>query len=166
MKYGLKHRIIGAVILVSVAVIVLPIMLDGGQRPALPQTTTPIPAPPPEPELRVAEPADPGASVSSGSASQKREHWQSGLTDEKKLAVWTLQAASYKSEANAAAFRDKLRQKNIRSYTQQSGNNYFVVFAGPFADPEGANKVRTLLKKEFGVTALMVRYDPMADVRG
>ncbi|MBB1487040.1 SPOR domain-containing protein [Oceanospirillum sediminis] len=164
MKYGLKHRIIGAVILISVAVIFLPVLLDGGQRPQLVQTTTPIPAPPPDAEIKVEQPADPGRTPSIETGEPERENWQSGLTDQKKLAAWTLQAASFKTEDNAAGMRDKLRKSDIRSYIRQR-KDYFVVYAGPFADSDAANEVKARLKKEFSVSALMVRYDPMADVR-
>lgn len=163
MKYGLKHRIIGAIILLSLAVIFLPIVLDGGERPQLPQTTTPIPAAPPKPEIKVREPA-PEKQTSIVKEAPKREQWQSGLTEQHTLATWTLQSATFKDEANAVRLRDKIRAKSIRSYVRQR-SPYFVVYAGPFADPKKAEEAKSRLKTDFGIKALMVRYDPMSDVR-
>ncbi len=163
MKYGLKHRIIGAIILLSLAVIFLPIMLDGGERPQLPQTTTPIPAPPPKPEIRVREPV-PEERPDIVKEAPPRDQWQSGLTERHTLAAWTLQAASFKEEVNAIKLRDRIRAKSIRSYVRERAP-YFVVYAGPFADPKKADQVKASLKTGFGIKALMVSYDPMADVR-
>lgn len=163
VKYGLKHRIIGAIILLSLAVIFLPILLDGGERPQLPQTTTPIPAPPPKPELKVREP-EPQPLERIVKDAPEREQWQSGLTERHNLAAWTLQAASFKDEANALKLRDRIRAKSIRSYVRER-EPYFVVYAGPFSDPKRAEQTKASLLKEFGVKALMVDYDPMAELR-
>lgn len=163
MKYGLKHRIIGAIILLSLAVIFLPIMLDGGERPQLPQTTTPIPAPPAKPDIKVREPV-PEERPSIVKSAPEREQWQSGLTERHTLATWTLQAASFKDEANAIALRDRIRAQSIRSYVRERGP-YFVVYAGPFADPKKAQDVKSDLLSRFGIKSLLVSYDPMADLR-
>ncbi|OOV88298.1 SPOR domain-containing protein [Oceanospirillum linum] len=163
MKYGLKHRIIGAIILLSLAVIFLPIILDGGERPQLSQTTTPIPAAPPKPEIRVHEPVA-KEPVDIVKKAPERGQWQSGLSERHTLAAWTLQAASFKDKNNAIKLRDRIRAKSIRSYVRER-TPYFVVYAGPFADPGKADQVKAALKDGFGIKALMVSYDPMSDVR-
>lgn len=163
MKYGLKHRIIGAIILLSLAVVFLPILLDGGERPQLPQTTSPIPASPPKPELKVREP-EPQTKPSIVQAAPERDQWQSGLTERHNLAAWTLQAASFKEEANATKLRDRIRDKSIRAYVRHR-EPYYVVYAGPFADPNKAEQTKAALNKHFRIKALLMDYDPMADVR-
>jgi len=163
VKYGLKHRIIGAIILLSLAVIFLPISLDGGERPLLPQTNTPIPAPPPKPELKVREPR-PRQEPSIVQSAPEREQGKSGLTERHNLAAWTLQAASFKEENNALKLRDRIRNKGIRSYVRKR-SPYFVVYAGPFADPKKAKETEKQLKNLFGIKSLLMDYDPMADVR-
>jgi len=163
VKYGLKHRIIGAIILLSLAVIFLPILLDGGARPQLPQTTTPIPAAPPKPELKVREP-EPKEMPSIVKPAPTRDKWQSGLTERHDLAAWTLQAASFKDESNALKLRDRIRGKEIRSYVRERPP-FFVVYAGPFSDPKRAEQTKMQLKDLFGIKSLLMDYDPMADVR-
>lgn len=163
MKYGLKHRIIGAIILLSLTVIFLPILLDGGQRPALPQTTSAIPAPPPKPEIKVKIP-EPIPTPAPIIKTPAREQWQAGLTDNNALAAWTLQAASFKDEANALVLRDKLRTAGFKSYVRNR-QTFYVVYVGPVADPQKAEQLKTRLKSELGISALMISYDPMADVR-
>lgn len=163
MKYGLKHRIIGAIILLSLAIIFLPMLLDGGERPQLPQTTTPIPAPPPKPELKVHEP-EPEPQQRIVKDAPERDQWQSGLTERHNLAAWTLQAASFKAENNALRLRDRLRAGSVRAYVRYR-EPYYVVYAGPFADPDKAEQVKSRLRSGFGIKALLMDYDPMADLR-
>lgn len=163
MKYGLKHRIIGATIVVSIAVIFLPILLDGGQRPALPQTTSPIPETPPKPDIKVATPSPDDVKIDRQASTTEDGHWQSALTERNTLAAWTLQAASFKTEDNALRLRDRFRKVDIRSYVRKK-KAYYVVYAGPFTDTEKAKQTKQRLKKEFSVSAIMVKYDPMADV--
>ncbi|OPX56623.1 DedD protein [Oceanospirillum multiglobuliferum] len=163
MKYGLKHRIIGAVILLSLAVIFLPIILDGGQRPALPQTTSAIPAQPPKPEIKVKIP-EPIPTPAPIVKTPEREQWQAGLTENNTLAAWTLQAATFKDEANALSLRDRLRKVGLKSYVRNR-QTFYVVYVGPVADPQKAEQLKARLKKELGISALMMSYDPMVDVR-
>ncbi len=164
MKYGLKHRIIGAIIVVSMAVIFLPILLDGGQRPQLSQTTTAIPAAPDKPDIKVKTPTPAENREAIIDDMPKRKNWQSGLTDRNTLASWTLQSASFKAEPYAIRLRDRLRKAGLRSYVRQK-QAYFVVYSGPYTDPNKAKQIKQRLKKEFSISAIMVSYDAMADVR-
>jgi len=164
VKYSLKHRIIGAIIVVSIAVIFLPILLDGGQRPQLAQTTTAIPDAPEKPEIKIKQPFAKDSSEVIGEDMPKRKNWQSGLTDRNTLASWTLQAASFKAEPYALRLRDRLRKAGFRSYVRQK-QAFFVVYSGPFTDPNKAKQIKLRLKKEFSISAIMVSYDAMADVR-
>ncbi|WP_028300384.1 SPOR domain-containing protein [Oceanospirillum beijerinckii] len=164
MKYGLKQRIIGAILVVSIAVIFLPILLDGGQRPPLSQTTTPIPDAPDKPSIKVAAPDPDDVDTDRQAKATEEDHGKSALTERNTLAAWTLQAASFKTEDNALRLRDRFRKVDIRSYVRKN-KAYYVVYAGPFADTEKAAKTKQRLKTEFSVSAIMVRYDPMADVR-
>lgn len=164
MKYGLKQRIIGAILVVSIAIIFLPILLDGGQRPTLPQTTTPIPDAPEKPDIKVSTPSPDDVETARQAQMTEDGRWKSALTERNTLAAWTLQAASFKTEDNALRLRDRFRKVDIRSYVRKK-KAYYVVYAGPFADTEKAKKTKQRLKKEFSVSAIMVKYDPMADVR-
>lgn len=163
MKYGLKHRIIGAIILLSLAVIFLPILLDGGERPQLPQTTRPIPEAPSKPDVRVKAP-QPESRPDIVDQAPERNQWQSGLTERHNLAAWTLQAASFKEEANAEKLRDRIRNAGIRAYVRHR-EPYYVVYAGPFADPDRARNTQKELESRFRLKSLMMDFDPMADVR-
>lgn len=147
------HRLVGALVLVALAVIFLPMILDfrGGEDAAI--TRTNIPERPPG--LRVEEipllpPAAPPAApaATDGEAQTPR--------------AWVVRVGSFASAENANALRDQIRSKGFSAFVDEvkvDGRTLSRVQVGPEAERARGDALRDRLKQELKLDGMVVAYE-------
>lgn len=185
MDDSVKQRLVGAVVLASVAVIFFPSLFDepdnryiGGQSQIPPAPTiTPQVIPEPErpegiepakaPEAMytlVDEPAAPVAAAAPASEAPVPTSAQAGLNEQGVLQGWVLQVASFSEEARANDLRERLEKAGhtsfIRPLVNSKGQQVVRVFVGPKADKQAMLKVKQELDASLKVNALLREFKP------
>lgn len=184
MDKALKQRLLGAVMLVSLMVVFLPLVLDGGDHRKTMQTL--IPPRPGLPNMQINEPqrlhltaapeldivevesvslsesepepepvADPIAKPVAPAAGNKAV----GLDSERRVKAWVLQLASFKQTKNANGLRDKLRKGGYKAYSEKR-NGLIRVFVGPDLDKSKVEGWKKALKQQFKLSGLIKRSYP------
>lgn len=178
----LKHRVTGAVVLVSIAVIFLPMILDRTE-PSLDLDTSPIPPAPqakpfgeftPEPpewsgnpehqlwtNLDSREPEPEGEPVQE--IPDEKLPTRPNLTEEGLPEAWAVQLATFADEDNAKALNRKLLEAGFHAYlreTRTETRQLYRVLVGPELVASDARKVRDDLKKQFKLEGIVVRFKP------
>lgn len=171
-----RQRLIGFLLLASVAAIFLPMVLDGeGYRQR--QLDTDIPPVPKAPDwvdlkpknkphppsIEVAEPrpqpaatavAEPLAEPEPGLSVRREEP----VLDTQGVTVaWTLQLASFKDRDNADKLKQRLLKAGYKAYIRQK-QDLSKVFVGPDLQRVEMEKLRDRLKKEFKLDGLVLRF--------
>lgn len=177
----LKYRIIGALVLLSIGVIFLPMVLDG-RNPVL-EEDSPVPPRPGTTEFGKYEPQevewagdaqhDPWADVDRVEATppdpeapevpdkdlpERPALQQNGLPD-----AWTVQLATFAKAENAAALAERLRKAGYHAYEQEvntGGGTMIRVFVGPEMVATHARDLRDKLRREFKLKGMVVRFRP------
>lgn len=151
MDDRLKHRLVGAIVLVALAVIFIPMILDGGREKTLPPFGQAIPEKPAV--LKALESAKPQPIeippppemverqlVDKHTASIKPETAKSEKTvtaniekpgnkiakpqiAKKGVKAWVVQVGSFEQRKNALALRDKLRKYKYRAFVEAIKTN-------------------------------------------
>jgi len=168
----LKQRVIGAVVLTALAIIILPMLLDGTQEDRM-QVVANIPEPPPI-EITQLSSADVLQSMEIMEAeSQARlpvPKVESSVDEEAKtlqldvntLPVgWSLQLGSFRNQENALKLRERLRAGLYKAYvtraTTEEGNTYRVLI-GPMLQKEKLAAIAGEVESEFNLKGQIVRY--------
>lgn len=163
---NLKHRIIGAVILVSLAVIFIPMILDEREPPQELRAISDIPskgdAPAPGTEA-ASEDAAPAK------AQNKTEKTAAGETGPAQPAAsgtgpargWVVQVGLFANSANAARLGDRLRAQGHAVMLENIKHNGGVrvrLRVGPFADKGEAQRTSERIRKEAGIKGAVLAY--------
>jgi len=177
---SLKQRLLGASVLVALAVIFLPLLFDGAGQRAKRELDIQIPPPPPVPVSRLNIPQPPLEALESlpeavkipAKPSQQQPppatpqvvkapvvKVQPNKAD---LRSWVLQVGSYKKRENARNARDKLKKSaDYHAFIQeaQSGSGrIYRVRIGPMSSRAKADALRQRLQKKEGVQAIVLRH--------
>jgi len=176
---SLKQRLLGASVLVALAVIFLPLLFDGAGQRAKRELDIQIPPPPPvpvsrlhipQPPLEVEEslpevvkiPAKPRQQQPSETPQVVKAPVVKVQPNKADLRSWVLQVGSYKKRENARNVRDKLKKSaNYHAFIQeaQSGSGQiYRVRIGPLSSRAKANALRQRLQKKEGVQAIVLRH--------
>ena len=180
----LRQRLWGAAVLIAIAVIVLPLILDGAgsesqfrrverlreeppriidERGNSAQVTIPemrgVDTPEANPatiDIRIGE-DDPPDYLTDKPSSQATPA-QRRRTET--LSAWVVQAGSYREEINAIAVRDRLRRAGYPSFVTESdsGGIVFRVQVGPMIDQGRADNTRDKVEKLLGRDAIVTSY--------
>lgn len=151
-----KQRLVGAVVLVMLAVIFLPMLFDRNapRRPVV----VDAPAMPAVPAEKVAE--APAVSTPEPQAGEPPIDPALAHLDGDGLPVtWALRIASL-SQGEAGALQDRLRRQGLDAYMRADGDQ-FVVNVGPFVERAAAEKQLDALARQ-GHNPVMIRYQPEA----
>jgi len=178
----MKARILGAVVTVLAMALVLPNVLDGNPQKDRLLTAMPPKPDTPEwvntgetkrvkiqlddlasgefekritaPEPKVVKEDDPKVPQIPGD--------RGGLDDKSMPVAWVLQVGAFKSIENATRFRDELRAKGFKAYTQRHQNGELErVLVGPVLQRSKAEKMRTDLGTEMSLEGIRIRqYSP------
>ena len=176
MELLLKQRIVGALIILSVAIIVIPSLLDG---PIIDSEYLVLDVPP-HPEIKTyktdnteyeAMVSKVDEQISQDQVPADLDHLDKNDEVARKPTVeparpelkpaWTVQLGSFTQIENAKELKHTLQKNQFRAYMKkaqtENGINYRV-FVGPEIRQSDANSVAQKLQKEFGLSGLVVRY--------
>lgn len=180
----LRQRLWGAAVLIAIAVIVLPLILDGAGSESQFRRVERLREEPPRvideqgnsqrvniPEMRV---SDVGAEtrgkidIRVGEDDPpdyfKEEETVERLVRQRQttapLSAWIVQAGSYREEINAIAVRDRLRRAGYPSFVTESdsGGTVYRVRVGPMIDADRADFTRDRVEKLLGRDAIVLSY--------
>lgn len=187
MNEHVKQRLVGAVVLVSLAVIFIPMLLDRGEKGGMPLFGSNIPEKPayqfapldiplepvkpieadkpllvekPEPAPPRAKPAPEKAKVE-----EKPLVVKAAPEAEKKPAqdstAWVVQLGSFSNSANALNLRDKLRAKGFTAFVEKlesDGSTAYRVRVGPELKREIADALRDKLQNQMKLKGIVMGY--------
>lgn len=185
---GLKQRIVGALVLVALAVIFLPMLFSREdelrqvvvdapampQAPAIPEVALdPVEVPQPiaeeqvppvepldVPEVAEAPPTAVPAAVAPVAPSQPAAPAGPARLDASSLPVsWSVQLASLSSRSGAEELQKKLRSQGYNAYVRTfEGMNR--VFVGPLVERAEADRLRDQLNRQQKLNGFVVRFQP------
>lgn len=183
----LKQRLVGAVVLVALAVIFIPMLLSGGREMEMPIFGSNVPERSAEitsvqhieiensptvahsvnpkripiakgmPEPEIVKENKSATIVETIVAMTKEEKKKPVL----KKNVWAVQVGSFAKRSNALGLKDKLRKKNIHAFVERIMKDNKAVYrvrVGPETSRKKAEVLKIKLKKEFKLSGLVVKH--------
>ncbi len=172
MDAKLKQRLTGAVILTSLAIILLPLLLDGTEEDRA-RVATDIPAPPKidldditvQDVKRKIEQMEKASESRLPKEVVDETNYESSpdfILDKNQLPVnWSLQLGSFQNEENATRLRAQLREQNYRSYILHANTNdgeIYRVFVGPSSSKETLAEMNQEIEGKLKLKGRIVRY--------
>ncbi|TAM46940.1 MAG: hypothetical protein EPN55_03915 [Gammaproteobacteria bacterium] len=173
---NLKHRIIGAVILVSLAVIFLPIIFSEREPPAelkaiseIPGrgATSGVPSAPAPSSAEYAPPA-PVSEISTAVPEKtpavpapEKAPAKAAVVGAKPAKGWAVQVGVFANTANAAKLADKLKGQGhhvLLENIAQGSEKRVRLRVGPFADKVAAQQAQARIQKASGVAGTVQAY--------
>ncbi len=183
----LKQRLVGAVVLVALAVIFIPMLLSGGREMEMPVFGSNVPERSTEitnikhidiTEMQKLEhrPINPTRiPIAEGLPEPKivKQKYTRSIAEtitklseaEKKPVVkgtvWAVQVGSFNNRSNALGLKDKLRKKKIHAFVERIMKNNKAVYrvrVGPEITRKKAETLKLKLKKEFKLSGLVVKH--------
>lgn len=176
---GFKQRIIGALIIVCLAVIFLPMLFDEPHQ----QRRERILEVPPEPEMEPVEidaPSEPevpkseeGPEIPMADTGEVERDDEPAMTQDESdptpevkqeeagalRGAYLVQLGSFSSRDNAVRLRERVREQGMDAHTESVDNeagSFTRVFAGPFVAEEDAEAARRKLESDFSLEAMVV----------
>lgn len=186
MDDRLKQRLVGAIVLVALAVIFIPMVLDGGDSRTLPpfgqvipekpavlkklESTAPkpvvIPPPPAMVERELVDKhtpilkSDATAPTSTAVETKKPEDKNSQTLRAKKgIKAWVVQVGSFENRKNAQALNDKLRRKKYRAFVEAvktNGRWNYRVQVGPEVRRSSAEATQKTLQTKLKINGVVM----------
>lgn len=180
---NLKHRLIGAVILVSVAVILVPLILSEQEPPAELKTVSDapdksvvpvsapapvaseytLPEPPSEPAPEQKPAAPPAvkapADDSMDGGGRATQGAVAGAT--KPFKGWVVQVGIFANAGNATRLSERLKQQGhavLLDSISQNNEKRTRLRVGPFADKDAAQQAQAKIQQQAGVVGAIVAY--------
>ena len=172
---NLKQRIVGALVLVALAIIIIPLMFDFSSSREV-DTQSQIP---PRPEIKpviVPEPVRPEKIVP---AKSDEEIFQFGvdsaeqgsslddeapaLSPEGLPVAWVLQVGSFRDGDSAKALLKNLLEDSYKAFIREKKEGTGTlsrVFVGPGVLKKKLVKEKTAIDKKYDVDAILVRFEP------
>lgn len=183
----LKQRLIGAVVLVALAVIFIPMLLSGGREMDMPvfgsnvpersaeienikhidikEIEKKAPAPVNPKRIPIAHDLPEPAVVKEKQTKSIVESVVKLSAKEKKPvqknAVWAVQVGSFSKRSNALGLKDKLQKKKIPAFVERIMKNNkasYRVRVGPETTKKKAEVLKQKLKKELKLDGLIVKH--------
>ena len=172
MDAKLKQRLTGAVILTCLAIILLPLLLDGTEEERA-RVISDVPEPPRielsditvqdiERQIEQMEKASEARLPREVVDETDYEASPDFILDKNNLPVnWSLQLGSFQNEENATRLRAQLRAQNYRSYilhAKASDGEIYRVFVGPSSSKEALAKMNAEIEQKLKLKGRIVRY--------
>ena len=178
METGLKRRLVGAIVIAAVAVIFIPLILDGTEeeRLAVIEEIPPAPTFDFREQIAVSEiqaTMESRRRANAASMPQERaskdDEAESELLDQNGLPVgWSLQVASFRDRDNAIVLGSEIRELGHGAYVLLNRTNegqFYQVLVGPSLDQEGLSQAGQDIADKMGLTVQIVRYRVEDDAR-
>ncbi len=151
MLSQVKYRFLGAVVLIGLVLILVPMLFDNVIRY---QTVRPLPVPELPKMTVAAEPQQPVIMTPAAAKVNKN------ISPAK---AYTIQVASFKETATINNLVALLQKDGFTAYSHQSGKTGFTtVFVGPVLTKEQADTLVAQLSKKYSVKPVLVAYAPNA----
>ncbi|HAK51532.1 MAG TPA: hypothetical protein DCM54_06465 [Gammaproteobacteria bacterium] len=172
MDPKLRQRVIGAVVLTSLAIIILPTLLDGSAEDRE-RVVASIPEPPKISlkELTVSDVTQKMQQMERDSAARLPREVvdETDYSENEALALdqnslpiaWSLQLGSFKNEENAVNLRASLRDAEYRSYilhTKTREGDTYKVFVGPMLEKTALEEIGSDISAQMKIEGHVVRY--------
>ncbi|MCL7461731.1 SPOR domain-containing protein [Pseudomonas sp. NW5] len=152
----LKQRIVGAVVLLALAAIFLPMLFSREDRPRAVEVQ--VPAPPAPPSIGAATPAAPTAAPAPADAATV----PGSALDTAGLPVsWSVQLAGLSNLERARELQQTLRRQGYNAYLRSAGGLHRVL-VGPLIQRAEAERMAAILGKKLKVQPMIVRFQPEA----
>ncbi len=188
MNVQIKHRLVGALVLVAAAIILWPMLFEDPQNLSLSRQSQ-IPSPPPFEKFRVLRhqsdamgertektPESGRSQLSKQSMPTKSDSkngkksvvWPENEDSTPRLdgtglpVAWVIQVASFAKQENAEKLKRRLRAQKFQAYTRQvstSQGKAVRVFVGPKLNKNRAEQVKQRLDKAFKLNTMIVRFE-------
>jgi DedD protein len=164
---SLQQRLLGAILLVALGVIFIPVLLDGSGFKSRNSRSIVMPAEPEFPplseiKLETVEPAYTRQSPETAPANKPESSKPKTKTAVKQPAhAFALQVSTVTIKDNAYALRDKLRKDGYAAYVESStrnGKTSYRVRIGPELDKDRLEKMKAVLSKEEGLDGFIVNH--------
>ena len=161
--HRLRQRLWGAAVLIALAVIVLPLLLDGsGSESHFRNLDAMREAPPP----RTERPAMDEPAPSTAESAAIEPSLGAARPNSDAPSAWVVQAGSFRDEVNAVALRDRLRSNGFASFVNQpdgagTGTDFTEVYrvnVGPMISRERADVARRRVDELLGRESFIDRY--------
>jgi len=182
----LKQRLVGAVVLIALAVIFIPMLLSGGRQMEMPMFGSNVPERSAEITNIKHIDVEEMQKTERRPVNPKRIPIDHGLPEPKivkekktivekivalaeskekkpviKETVWAVQVGSFSKKSNALGLKDKLRKKKIHAFVERIMKNNkatYRVRVGPEITRKKAEALKKKLKKEFKLSGLVVKH--------
>ncbi len=189
MDIRIQQRLVGALVILALVFLIVPVLLDGEGR--IPEKITQIPPKPKRPDLshiRVAEPAQDVLATLPEEAPVAEAAPEEGVDEpveteapaqpeaeapKEEVAssepaivgkAWSVQVASFKDSKKAAELRDELRGQGYKTYVNEvilsDGTLFTQVLVGPDTELERVRTLKEDIKNKTGMQGLVVRFQP------
>lgn len=167
MDKTLQQRLIGAILLVALGVIFIPVLLDGSGFKSRNSRSVEMPAEPAFPPLseieleRVAPAASRQSPVPAAPTKTASTKPKTRSTLKKPQNAFALQVSTVTVKENAYALRDKLRKEGYIAYVEtrtRNGKTSYRVRIGPELDKNKLEKMKVTIKKEQGLDGFIVNH--------
>ncbi|MFK5913139.1 MAG: SPOR domain-containing protein [Woeseiaceae bacterium] len=183
----LKKRLVGAVVLIALAVIFIPMLLGGGQKMEMPVFGSNVPerseqiknmkhldisktkqntnqqAQPKSIPIapNMVEPKLPKVAKKTSSVDTLATLTKSNTKQKSTVHVWAVQVGSFGKKQNALSLKEKLRKKKRHAFVERLVKNNKAVYrvrVGPVSSEKKAKSLKKKLKAEFKLDGLIVRH--------
>ena len=183
MNQALKQRLVGAVVLLALAIIFLPAVFNGGRQVQMEAMAEVPPAPAVEPmaieaptpvnhapvvaatDMYTMEPAKSGAMQKIQNITHATA--KPGLDSKKHPDAWVLQVGVFSDKARADELKKKLQAKGYRAFTRtltaktaQDKKTVTRVMIGPELEMSTVLKFKTDVDKEYAVKSIVAKFEP------
>lgn len=176
MNDGLKQRLIGALVLIALAMIFLPMFFDRENiQPVDRKTQIPVapvidarPVPefePPKMKTPIREMVKPPEDifVPDDSKPEDLKAEEPGLDEQGVPKSWILQVISYSSSKRAEELRDELIEKGYESYTRSvttKVGKMTRVYVGPNFNKDKMIDAKVKIDKSYNLNTIVLKYKP------
>jgi DedD protein len=184
----LKQRLTGAIVLVALGVIFIPMLLSGGRDMEIPVFGSNVPErtqdirdikhiDAAELEKPVPEVVNPRRipidhKLPEPEIVKEKDKTivdtikEATLPDKAEVSAvketaWAVQVGSFSKRTNALALKDKLQKKNMHAFVERIMNNNNAVYrvrVGPETTKEKAEELNTMLTKDFKLSGIVVKH--------
>lgn len=178
MTEGNRYRLTGAIFLVAVAAVVLPMLFDGEGVAPIELDPIEVPeihvredaAPPPDTsealkarrELEAAIDED-GYARDTGTRIGEPSLLEEGHERAAEHLKWAVQVAAFAQAENAKSLRDRLLADGYAAFlsnAKREGQVATRVAVGPFINRDDATKLQAELDRRYALGAVLVRFSP------
>ena len=180
MDSTLKYRIVGASVLLSLAVIFIPMILDGSGKESITQIDMEIP---PEPVLVFSDELEdqlqkPAPEHSTAGQQVKETHPDADPANnvvpevvvsaktQPELLSWVVQVGAFSDKPKALAMQKQLIDAGYDALVEigsNQGKDYFRVKVGPVISQDEATKIRDSLRNKMKLNAAFVTRHPRTE---